>query len=237
MRALFFAVFLLCLCLTGQAMSAPPLFELKVSFSTADVTTIRNAGQQVILSRSSDPTLRWKTVWASFAPFPNNFVAWNSSGLAVYAAVAPPAENKHVSANAWDYAAPDLVYPFEAWGGFGRPLIPRFPLNPGEIGIYNNDSTTLTFGLAADIDVNGAFAPHVPISAELLLSFEHQFFQPSNTVVVFLGQPQPAGLLTTSLPEIANSRLSVFQLTPSAPSLAIIWDATTDRFVQAPSSP
>lgn len=239
MRTLLFAVlFGLCLtvCLAGQAKAAEPVFELKVSFNTADLATIRNAGQQVILSRSTDPNQQWKTVWASFAPFVNNFVSWNSSGLSVYAAVAPPSEGKVVSPGSWASALPGLIYPFEDWGAFGRPHSPSFPLSPGELGIYNNDTTTMTFGLAADVNVNGAFATLGPISAELLLAFEHQFYQPTNSVTVFLGQPKSVGLLTTSLPEIANSRLSVFQLTASAPSLAIIWDANTGRFVQAASS-
>ena len=102
-------------CLFGpHIVAAATDYQLQVIIAPQDLQTIVDAGQHVILVRESQNVYsKWHIVWASFQHFPNNFVTWNSSGLAVYAATALPADLRSILVGSWAYAMPGLVYPFD----------------------------------------------------------------------------------------------------------------------------
>ena len=110
-------------------------------------------------------------------------------------------------------------------------------MSPGEVAIYNNGSTSYTFGQTSDIVINGETTKRVPISAETLLSYEHAFFQENENVFIFLGLPTPTGTIVQFLPEIAMSKISQLSFSPSSPTLTVQWDSVNGRFIKTAWKP
>ena len=217
--------------LIGSGVNAAPFgYNLKGQFDPDSLKNIILANQQVQLVRQLPDPSAWYSVWTSFTPFPNNFISWNSSGLGVYAASAPPAEGFTVFVGSSTYVQEDLVYPFESASYFGRPFSPKFPVHE-EVVILNNSSNIWTFGLTADVSVNSAASLMVPISAGTLLQYEHEFFPNNNDIFIFLAQPNRPGTLTKNLIEIAASRITALKFNSQQTTITVSWDPQNGRFI------
>ena len=143
--------FLLLLLLALVASVTGVAYQVQIQFDAESIKEIFAANQGVMLARRG-PAGSWYSLWASFRPFPNNYLGWDDDGYNVYLAVGQLTNGRVLSPGSWTAASLGLLYPFHL-GIFDSPRSASWVAGD-QIGIQNNGSDVFIVGLTANITIN-----------------------------------------------------------------------------------
>jgi hypothetical protein len=172
-----------------------PSYTLNIDIDSTDLQAIYAAGESVTIVKQS-PTGP-SVAWVAFLPFEANTITWTDS-YALYASNTGVQGGAVISQLSNVAASPGLKYPFSN-GNFG-PGVPDSTLPPNTYETNNQMSafSTLTFGLAQSVQVNGTAQPNNPINAQTVPLNQTATFTPYDNITVFLqSQVQSSQVLTT----------------------------------------
>jgi len=177
-------------------------FQLTVDFTNADLDTLSQAGESVVLVKmSSSPVGESKAVaWVTFNPFVTNTVTWVEN-YGVYASSVVPIQNGTISKLADTMAYGGQAYDFVDAGHFKGPNAPTSPLTGNQYQVNNNWSKdpALTFGLAQDLTVNGKGLLASPLNAMLVPAGQNAAFTPLTSVQIFMESAITTGMVLEDL--------------------------------------
>jgi len=178
-------------------------FQLIINFANSDLDTLSQAGESVILVKTtSTPTGDSVPVaWVSFKPFTLNTVTWVEN-YGVYASNVSPIQGGTIAKLADTEAYGGQAYSFTNAGHFVGPNAPvTSGLTNNQYQVVNNwtDAPGLTFGVTQDLTVNGQGLLAHPLNAMLVPSGQNAVFTPLTNVMIFMESSIQSGMVLEDL--------------------------------------
>lgn len=220
------------LCPAAEATQA---YTLEIAFAPQDLTTIRAAGEAVVILRSSAAGIQ--VVWLAFNPYQNNVVQWNDT-FQLYASQTPLVAGSTLTPVATvSQALARHLYPFSN-GMFGPPQSASLPQGQVEVQNAANNGGSLTFGLAQSASINGtpstAFSP---VSAQLVPTGQAGFFDFTEELTVMLRSQTHAAEVIDYVPvsvgaqAVAQSAAITLRFSSANATQSIQYDGANGTFV------
>lgn len=141
-----------------------PQYRLNIEFNEKDLQTIYGANEKVIIVKHTAGDVGEKVAWVSFQPFMHNTIDWETS-FAIYVSNTAVQGGATINKLSDKQAATKILYKFKE--GVFKDAVPLPDLSSNTYALSNEmgDYSSLTFGLAQSVVVNGAAFANHPINA------------------------------------------------------------------------
>lgn len=217
---------------------------MTINISAADLKTIQSSGQKITIckqlnkpyvavdmafdvavkSMGSSTSNAFPIAWLVFSPFQTNLIQWNNE-YSFFASSTSIVAGNVIFMNASSSVQSSLLYSFSS-DGFS--VLSTNALQ-GYFNLKNLQSDLSSFGLAQEVEINGAQVGLQAVNMVTILNNQEANFQSSETVCVFLSNTEQS---STILPRVASSALTV-ELTPSTPTVTLGFNGANNSFYLA----
>lgn len=201
-------------------------YELEIKFTEEGLKAIYAAGEKLILTKEVAGNKGKSVCWVSTLPFLNNIVKWTEEYM-LYASREEAMNGATINKLSDVDAISELIYDFD--NAIFDNAHTSTAVGKNEYGVSNqmDDYSTLTFGLAQEVKVNGTSTEGRPINA-VTLPFNHTAtFSPIERVRVFLANDLNNGMVITK--EFSNTIDVVYSGTDVKKTIA--YDTEKGMFV------
>lgn len=183
-------------------------YKLNINFPDDALKTIYAAKQKLALVKSVEGDGGQPVIWIATSPFESNVVEWNNE-YQLYASKQEARNGATIKKLSETKAIDNVIFKFKE--GIFQDAKTDDKIGANKYGVHNSmdEYPSMTFGLAASVEVNGNKESGKPINA-ILLPYNHSAcFSPIEKVRVFLSADIDDGVVQTS--EFSNTLQIVFK--------------------------
>lgn len=204
------------------------VYKLNVTFSDAALQTIYAAGQKLAIVKNVEGDGGDPVIWVATLPFENNVIEWENN-YQLYASRQEAMHGATISKLSETAGITSLEFDFK--DGIFQNAQPSKAVGSNQYGIHNamDAYSSLTFGLAEAVRVNGEMQSGKPINAVLLPYNHTAVMSPVEKVQVFMARDIDDGVVQTR--EFSNMINLTYSGNESEKSIR--YDETKGIFVPA----
>jgi hypothetical protein len=210
-----------------QEAKAMSKYRLNINFEGADLDTIYEARQRVIIVKHTAER-KSAVAWVSFTPFEHNIIDWETD-FAIYASSGEVQGGATISKLSEKVGQGQINNIFDS--GYFNATQPDNTIgaNSYEVTNQNKDNYKLTFGLAQNVSVNGTTFANNPINAIVVPRGHSALMTPVEEIDVFLD----ANIDNSTVLSRIDSKSIALEYTGDTVELSIKYDSVNGVFYPA----